>query len=364
MKITICIMLILFSALASSLELASGVLFDYGKTSRTAEEKTASGIIYQVMSMQSVNDDHSILAASNLGTGSTWFSLFDEVSLHSVNIESKAYLGNWPLTPWPQSTRMIGEGTNWKSRPLIAGALGGDTTAVSNPRLMTLDQIENYDLPAFKEFIGCLSNAPLRYGDIDTNGTSELVLILDQDLVVFSPAQEKIIFAARFANADELQTHEVDAWFDGGLEANITTQYVARSGVGNRLNAAFAATRSFAKIYLDDFNNDGKRDIIVWRKLYESRLKTDAVNGFTLEGELFVHYQLQDGEYQLQTNAPAVDGQYAWDQSQQGTVQGWLTSKSQTWQSGFPSKSECAGQEGQLIPEMHAPLLNDPDVLK
>jgi len=273
-------------------------------------------------------------------------------------------LSGWPLTPWPQSTRMIGEGTNWKARPLIAGALGGDTTAVSNPNLMTLDQIENYDLPAFKEFIGCLSNAPLRYGDIDTNGVSELVLILDQDLVVFSPAQEKVIFATRIANSDELQTHEVDAWFDGGLEANITTQYVARSGVGNRLNAAFAATRSFAKIYLDDFNNDGKPDIIVWRKLYESRLKTDAVNGFTLEGELFVHYQLENGEYKLQTNAPAIDGQYVWDQTQQETIQGWLTGKNQTWQSGFPSKSECAGQEGQLISEMHDSLLNDPDVLK
>ncbi len=135
------------------------------------------------------------------------------IGFYSSEGEMKTINGSsgWPLTPWPQSTRMLGEGTNWKARPLIAGAIGGETTAVSNPKLMTLDQIENYDLPAFKEFIGCLSNAPLRYGDIDTNGASELVLILDQDLVVFSPAQEKVIFATRFANADELQAHEVDA---------------------------------------------------------------------------------------------------------------------------------------------------------
>jgi hypothetical protein len=44
-------------------------------------------------------------------------------------------------------------------------------------------------------------------------------------------------------------------------------------------------------------------------------------------------------------------------------VKGWLTAKQLTWKKGYPSKSECAGQEGQFIPEMHDVLLNDPDVL-
>ena len=45
-------------------------------------------------------------------------------------------------------------------------------------------------------------------------------------------------------------------------------------------------------------------------------------------------------------------------------IQSWLLAKNLTWQKGFLSKSECAGQEGQLIPEIHDPLLNDPDVLR
>ena len=65
-----------------------------------------------------------------------------------------------------------------------------------------------------------------------------------------------------------------------------------------------------------------------------------------------LHYKKVNNEYQLQTDTAPE------------TIQGWLTDKNLTWQKGFPSKSECAGQEGQLIPEMHDPLLNDPDVLK
>jgi hypothetical protein len=46
-------------------------------------------------------------------------------------------------------------------------------------------------------------------------------------------------------------------------------------------------------------------------------------------------------------------------------VKGWLTSNNLTWwKKGYPSKSECAGQEGQFIPEMHDPLLNDPEVMQ
>ena len=47
----------------------------------------------------------------------------------------------------------------------------------------------------------------------------------------------------------------------------------------------------------------------------------------------------------------------------QQNVNGWLAAKQLSWQQGFPSRSECPGQEGQLIPELHDPLLNDPDVL-
>jgi hypothetical protein len=279
-----------------------------------------------------------------------------------INLVTKQYLGNWPLTPWSHATRMKGEGITWKVRPALSAVKGGDYIEITDPGLQVLDNTAKYTFDPYTDSLGCLSNTPLRYGDINADAKQELVLFLQNDLVVFSVGNKKIFFSTNLHNADELKPERVEDWFLD--EATVNPQHVAQSGTNNLIKAALPATRSFAKIYMDDFNTDGKKDIIVWRKLYESNLKTNSVLGFTKVGDLLVHYSLIDGEYQLQTNKPAVDGEFETDDAQQNQLKGWLTSKNQTWQSGFPSKSECAGQEGQLIPEMHDPLLNDSDVLK
>jgi hypothetical protein len=47
-----------------------------------------------------------------------------------------------------------------------------------------------------------------------------------------------------------------------------------------------------------------------------------------------------------------------------GWVERLLTLYNLTWSKGYPSKSECAVEEEQLIPETHDTLLNDPEVLQ
>ncbi len=362
MKILLHITLFIFSTSVFSFELFKSVPFDYGKSPRTNEEKIASGIVYQVMSGQSVNDENSIIETTNLGIGNTWYNLYDDLSMHSVDIHQKVLLGNWPLTPWPSTVRMKGEGIHWGVRPYLKAESGGGYQPIEDPEIMALDTTTEYKLSPFIQTTGCLASQPLRFGDIDDNGSNELVLFLDNDLVIFSPNQQKIVFTMSFSERDELSASELKNWFVG--REGVTAQYIAKSGTDIRINARFPATRSYAKIFIDDFDNDSKKDIVVWRKLYESNLETNSVLGFSKVSDLFVHYSLIDGEYQLQTNNPAVDGEFSADPAQQAQIQSWLTAKNQTWQSGFPSKSECAGQEGQLIPEMHDPLLNDPDVLK
>ena len=108
--------------------------------------------------------------------------------------------------------------------------------------------------------------------------------------------------------------------------------------------------RTFGKHFFGDLNDDGKQDIILWRKYFESLKQGDAKKGFVKKDELFVHYSLVDGEYKKQSTAA-------------DTIKGWLAAKQLSWQQGLPSRSECPGQEGQPIPELHDPLLNDPDVL-
>ena len=76
----------------------------------------------------------------------------------------------------------------------------------------------------------------------------------------------------------------------------------------------------------------------------------ETKKGFAKKDELLVHYALVDGEYKKQSTSAT-------------TIKGWLAARQLTWQKGFPSKSECPGAEGKLIPELHDPLLNDLDVL-
>lgn len=105
-------------------------------------------------------------------------------------------------------------------------------------------------------------------------------------------------------------------------------------------------------MYVGHFQDKSSYDILVWRKLYHSRLNSDSIKGFQHDADLMIHYQrAENGEYLPQDTSPE-------------TIQNWLGSNNLTWQKGFPSKSECAGEEGKLIPEMHDVLLNDPDVLK
>ncbi|GAA6135448.1 hypothetical protein NBRC116188_22380 [Oceaniserpentilla sp. 4NH20-0058] len=200
--------------------------------------------------------------------------------------------------------------------------------------------------------IGCLEHTPLRYGDIDADSDSELVLFLKNTLVVFSPTQEKVVFSTLFNYPDYITWQtliDAEMYLDDP-DAN-TPQYASLYEFKKDRNAIIGY-RGYSKLYVQDFDNNQNVDLVLWRKLYQSRLQGDSLKGFEKLSDSYLHYKKVDGAYQLQTGTAPE------------TVQGWLTANNLSWQKGFPSKSECDGQEGQLIPEMHDALLNDPDVLK
>jgi hypothetical protein len=195
--------------------------------------------------------------------------------------------------------------------------------------------------------VGCLGEKPLRYGDVDDNGTKEIVLYLSRfnyksDWVIFSPEKEKIIFSMRW---------QIKDYYEGkadGYGKWPIMQYPSEEDQRGSSNTGFQV---YAKAFLGDFNKDKIPDILVWRKRFESLATGVSKKGFELKGEHFEHYSLVDGEYQPQVTIPLQ-------------IKDWLADAELTWSKGYPSKSECEGQEGQLIPEMHDPLLNDPEVLK
>jgi hypothetical protein len=233
----------------------------------------------------------------------------------------------WGLTRWPQELQ------NKKVSEMYT--LGSDPEYAQ----------EYHHTTSSKPVLGCLSHSPLRYGDLDDDGKSELVLFLGQvgkvlDLVMFNPDKEKIQFSARVIFTDATD------WDYGD---NFKYQYASNF---NMSKGAYIGSKTYAKVFMGEFDgNESSPDIIVWRKHYTSLSKNTSTKGFKLASQNYQFYTLKEGEYQLQISLEAQ-------------IENWMSEYELTWSKGYPSKSECAGQEGQLIPEMHDPLLNDPDVLK
>jgi hypothetical protein len=110
----------------------------------------------------------------------------------------------------------------------------------------------------------------------------------------------------------------------------------------------------YAKVYFSpDLEGDQNGpNFLVWRKRYQSREADDPVNGFELTDESLDYYERQE------------DGVYARSDRPEEISRQWLAERDLTWAKGYPNYSECEDEEGQLIPEMHDPLLNDPEVLE
>jgi len=233
------------------------------------------------------------------------------------------------------------------------GCFGEDTES----QTLKLELSSNKDLT-----LGCYGQSPLRYGDLDGNENNEIVLFLGKDLVVFSPESENIKFFQNLNVQDWKPKDKTATWitdFDrAGPVSDKHPQYLSNifAYTSSNYQMVQAGYRGYAKLYFSDFDVNGKRDILVWRKIYQSNLRGDAKQGFTLQGNAYLHYELSD--------SGDSKGQYVKLETEGELVQQWLTASELTWSKGYPSKSECEGQEGQLIPEMHDPLLNDPDVLK
>ncbi|QEI14211.1 hypothetical protein FY115_12100 [Cellvibrio japonicus] len=306
-------------------------------------------------------DPYAAMASTNLGDGSIWYRLYDDMKIFSVNVSAKQYLGSWKLgVTDPCEAEDAPENC---FTPWWTGRWGPDET-------LEKDIIDRYALGEMgwdqgretdDSIMGCMGRVPLRYGDIEGDGKKELAMFMlngySLDFLIFSPEKHKNIFTSKLGFNDVVK-HETIFAEDGAMDHLLPPkelpyyQYWSRSGADT--DSPFSMSqgyRSFGKLYVGHFESAQSQDILVWRKVYKSHLLADTVKGFEKISDTYVHYKLVNGEYQKQG-------------TEQSVVRGWLEAKNLTWQKGYPSKSECPGQVGQLIPEMHDPLLNDPDVLK
>ena len=278
-----------------------------------------------------------------VGLTETAYVLSRELQLGRIDLGLKNYSGNWPLTRWQHEQI--------------------DELVTARYDLFEGKFLSPLGLSAAKP-LGCMNNTPLRYGDIEEDGTSELVLILGNQLVVFSPDYEKTAFSIRMS---------LTGWYTKEETANFFDLYPWGKTVGTLpqyQNAIFPeqhkdplpGLRGYAKIYQGDLDGDDHSDIIVWRKLYQSRMADDAIEGFELLSDTFYHYE-RDLDAQAESES-GITGEYLPQATSENQIKSWLADNEFTWIKGYPSVSECEGEEGQLIPETHDALLNDPEVLK
>lgn len=276
---------------------------------------------------QDPNKKTTMIGFTNFGNGNEYLAVSRTPFVHLVSPLEGKYLGGWSI-----NKNIVFE------------------SDLINIGIQASDVIESGDSD-----IGCFLKNPVRYGDFDQNTQNELVILMGRgwqtDMHIFSEPLKKTIFSANLNvnHAFIPSSEDIENLYPTyGKPQN--PQYLSDWVNGNPppLENGF---RSFGKIFLDDLDSDETKDIVLWRKYFVSKKIEDPIKGFEKIRDTFIHYKLIDGEYKKQPTEQAV-------------VKGWLEAKNLTWQKGYPSKSECPGQEGQLIPEMHDPLLNDPDVLK
>src|SRR5690554_4997766 len=275
------------------------------------------------------------------------YGLSSKLKVTYVNKQDRKLLNHWPLTPWPYLLH---------PKELVdTYADAGFSGKPSSSSLYLNSSVSG---------VGCLNKTPLRYGKISNQPEQEflLALLFNKQLIFFSPQYQRTVFATYYDASDAYTKKESDELKEdyGSRFMEKDAQFISRIYYGAH-NIGMPGHRIYSKIYTNDFNKDGNTDILVWTKYYKSNKSTEP-SGFTLLRNEFTHYS-RDLTAQLKSEA-GITGEYLPQETSPQTIQNWLSAKNLTWQKGFPSKSECAGEEGKLILEMHDPLLNDPGVLK
>jgi hypothetical protein len=334
MRLLTILLLCFLSAQSNALDLTSGVISRGRDTVSTSVEKDAARVMVPIIKRNYAGTYQRGIGYTNLGSGNTWYRLTRDLRLHVVDTAQKQYLGNVELL-----------------RP---------STEYIPPEVTKRYSDFHHEYPTeyaakYVRGLGCFQDTPLRYGDINNDGTDEVVLFLANDIVLFSPDKERIIFSEQLSIDDWLSLEDTaEEPENKSLPAPPSYQYL--SSMLMDVREYQPGYRGYSKLYFGDFDEDGNADILVWRKFYESYEQASKTKGFKKLHDNFQHYERQSGA--------DSSGEFNVQVTDVADIQQWLTASQLTWSKGYPSKSECAGQEGQLIPEMHDPLLNDPDVLK
>ncbi|MBQ0780221.1 MAG: hypothetical protein KBT79_05385 [Thalassolituus oleivorans] len=323
-----------------ALEFVDGTRQEFGMDF-TDEQRIALPVISKAIQVAGLGNKLGMsVSFLNMAETNDWYRLYEGPYIVGVDISQFKLLGSWPIARWAHLNR---------PELVMQGLMK------AKPRTTWHDHIE---YTSHRPFSGCLNKTPLRYGDIEEDGEKELILLLNGEFIIFSPLNGRTVFS-NFYQADDW--FRDPNWKKEPLVSEVDGKFYQYQSEHMILNGiSTPAYRYYSKLFVGDFDEDGNPDIVLWAKTYVSNEK-DGNEGFTLLRSELKHYE-RDLMAQKMTEA-GVTGEYLPQITTDVVIESWMRAENLTWSNGFPSKSECAGEEGKLIPEMHDPLLNDPDVL-
>ena len=320
----------------AQVDFAKGVTVNEDNLSQLTESSLPYAASFCGWDIPCLENESYPLAFVETDVESFYYSLKSKAQIVSFNIDTQEFFSGWIISHWSYQTYS----SNIQATYDIFG--------------------EAYPFP-YVYFpglsLGCLGDELLRYGDLESDGINELI-IFNGMLTVFSPQYQRTVFAAFLSESDWVLPVDAARKFDEGIPGDY--QYVSKFLTDN--NGLGAAIRSYSKLYIGNYDGDDDSDILIWRKDYRSNLKTNPTVGFAKIADEVFHYELD--LVSQEASSQGITGEYLPQDTTAKEIRTWLSENNLTWQSGYPSQSECEGQEGQLIPELHDPLLNDPDVLQ
>lgn len=311
-----------------------------GITEENGSALRSTSIPYAIARQGQRAADNNVLVEAYLEVTDSVYSLSSKPNLIKTKNTDSTLLGNWPLTRWPH-LNIPAEYLQTKKYFTPKSEIVGDASYSKGGS------------------IGCLSNSPLRYGNVLSTTENDIVLTLNSQFFIFSPSYKRVVFEEYYDHSDWLYGADANE-IRADIRVDSQDQYI--SGLYTGLPAARTGYRGYSKLFVGDYDKDGNTDVLVWRKIYRSNNKSNPVLGFSLMRNEWQHFER---DLVAQAALPAgITGDVLPQPTDAATIQSWLSENQLTWSKGYPSLSECAGQETQLIPEMHDLLLNDPDVMQ
>lgn len=220
------------------------------------------------------------------------------------------------------------------------------------------------------EVYGCLQGYPTTLADINGDDIEDLIFIGGSGALYLPDEQitantQLALFLGKDFEKEllSINLHEEDFYFY--FHRSGSKYQVSRDKVGSVIkdlshpkefirgtpDNVRPGYRTFAKVYFGDFDKDSVQSILVWRRYYLSRKKSDPVKGFEFDREEFELYDFKGGV------AKAV----GINDKQGHSI---LDNHQLDWNDGFPSQSKCSNNDGKYPKIMdygHPELsINDP----